>query len=49
MRRWTLHPLTIWDFHILPEPATFELFSKWQDVFDAFPLPTSFAYHAFRA
>jgi len=38
-----------WDFHIHPEPETFELFSRWKDVFDRFPLPLSTAYHAFRA
>jgi hypothetical protein len=38
-----------WDFHILPEPETFDLFSGWKDVFDRFPIPTSPAYHAFRA
>lgn len=38
-----------WDFHIHPEPETFELFSGWKEVFDRFPIPTSPAYHAFRA
>ena len=38
-----------WDFHIHPEPETFELFSQWRDVFDRFPIPTSPGYHAFRA
>ncbi len=38
-----------WDFHIPPEPETFELFSQWKDVFDRYPLPASPAYHAFRA
>jgi hypothetical protein len=38
-----------WDFHIHPEPETFQLFSEWEEVFDRFPLPTSPAYHAFRA
>lgn len=38
-----------WDFHVLPEPQTFALFSGWQEVFDRYPLPTSPAYHAFRA
>ncbi len=37
-----------WDFHIHPEPETFELFSQWKDIFDVFPLPLSAAYHAFR-
>jgi len=38
-----------WDFRIHPEPETFELLSKWRDVFDDFPLPASPAYHTFRA
>jgi hypothetical protein len=38
-----------WDFHVHPEPETFELFSQWKEVFDRFPIPTSPAYHAFRA
>jgi hypothetical protein len=38
-----------WDFHVHPEPETFELFSQWKEVFDCFPIPTSPAYHAFRA
>ena len=38
-----------WDFHVHPEPETFELFSRRQHVFDRFPLGTSPAYHAFRA
>lgn len=38
-----------WDFNILPEHATFQLFSGWREVFDQFPLPTSPAYHAFRS
>jgi len=38
-----------WDFHILPEPQTFELFAGWKDIFDRFPLAISPAYHAFRA
>ena len=38
-----------WDFYIHPEPETFELFSRWKDVFDHFPLLASPAYHAFRA
>lgn len=38
-----------WDFHVHPEPETFSLFSKWKDIFDQYPLPTSPAYHAFRA
>ncbi len=38
-----------WDFNIHPDPETFALFAGWKDVFDAFPLPASPAYHAFRA
>jgi hypothetical protein len=38
-----------WDFHILPEPETFDLLRAWRDVFDRYPIPTSPAYHAFRA
>jgi hypothetical protein len=38
-----------WDFHILPDPETFQLLKGWKDVFDRFPIPTSPAYHAFRA
>jgi len=40
---------TAWDFHIFPERETFELFSDWKEVFDRFAVPTSPAYHAFRA
>jgi len=38
-----------WDFHIHPDQATFDLLSTWRDIFDAFPLPASPAYHAFRS
>lgn len=38
-----------WDFHVHPEPETFELFATWKDVFDQLPIPTSPAYHAFRS
>ncbi len=38
-----------WDFHVHPEPETFELLCGWKEVFDRFPLPLSPAYHAFRA
>ncbi len=38
-----------WDFHVHPDPETFELFSRWKDVFDRFAIRTSPAYHAFRA
>lgn len=38
-----------WDFHVQPDPETFELLSGWKDVFERFPIVTSPAYHAFRA
>ncbi|MCC6422456.1 MAG: hypothetical protein IT447_03185 [Phycisphaerales bacterium] len=38
-----------WDFGIQPEPATFNLFSQWREVFDRFPIVTSPAYHTFRS
>jgi hypothetical protein len=38
-----------WDFGVPPELATLAQFSAWRDVFDAYPLPRSPAYHAFRA
>jgi hypothetical protein len=38
-----------WDFGVHPEPATFDLFARWQDVFDLFPIVTSPGYQAFRA
>lgn len=38
-----------WDFGIVPEPQTFRLFRTWRAVFDAYTLPHSSAYHAFRA
>lgn len=37
-----------WDFGIQPEPETSALFSQWKEVFDAFPVETSPAFHAFR-
>ena len=37
-----------WDFGIVPERATFELFLGWRDVFDAFPIYASPAFAAFR-
>ncbi len=39
---------TAWDFGIMPDRATFELFAHWQDIFDRFPVTISPAYHAFR-
>ena len=38
-----------WDFGVLPDPQTFELFSGWKEIFDRFPVSASPAYHAFRA
>jgi hypothetical protein len=38
-----------WDYGIVPEIATFDLFREWRDIFDSYPLPHSPAYHAFRA
>ena len=38
-----------WDFHVHPEPETFELFSRWKEVFDRYGVLTSPAYHTFRA
>lgn len=38
-----------WDFGIVPEAETFDLFRGWREVFDRYPLPLSAAYHAFRA
>jgi hypothetical protein len=40
--------VSAWDFGITPEPETFALFSQWKEVFDAFPIETSLAYHAMR-
>ena len=36
-----------WEF-FRPTLQTLELFSQWRNVFDAFPIPASPAYHAFR-
>jgi len=38
-----------WDFGIHPDAQTFQLFSGWRDIFDAFPVVTSPAYHALRS
>ena len=38
-----------WDYGIVPEPETFALFAQWRDVFDAFPVRHSPAYHTFRS
>lgn len=40
---------TAWDFGIMPDRETFDLFASWKDIFDRFPVITSPAYHAFRA
>jgi hypothetical protein len=37
------------DFGVLPERATIELFSGWKEIFERFQLPHSPAYHAFRS
>jgi hypothetical protein len=37
-----------WDFGLVPERATFQLFRGWREVFDVYVLPHSPAYHAFR-
>ncbi len=38
-----------WDYGIVPEPETFALFADWREVFDAFPIDHSPAYHTFRS
>jgi hypothetical protein len=38
-----------WDFGIVPDQETFALFTTWRDVFDAYPLLGSLAYHTFRS
>jgi len=38
-----------WDYGVQPEAETFALLSRWEDVFDRFPVLTSPAYHAMRA
>jgi hypothetical protein len=40
---------TAWDFGVMPDRATFELFANWKSIFDRYSVPTSPAYHAFRA
>jgi hypothetical protein len=40
--------VSAWDFGITPEPETFTLLSQWKEVFDAFPVETSLAYHTMR-
>jgi hypothetical protein len=38
-----------WDFGIMPDGTTFEMFASWMDILDRFPVLTSPAYHAFRS
>ena len=38
-----------WDYGVPPYSETLALFAGWRDVFDAYPLPHSPSYHAFRA
>jgi hypothetical protein len=38
-----------WDYGIVPDEETFELFHRWKSVFDRLPVGHSPAYHAFRA
>lgn len=37
------------DFGIFPEREDWDRFPSWQEIFDAYPLPDSPAYHTFRA
>ena len=37
-----------WDYGIVPEPATLALLAGWRELFDAFPVRHSAAYHTFR-
>jgi len=41
--------VSAFDFGLPPDAATLQLFATWQDVFDAFPLPSSAGYHALRS
>ena len=41
--------VSAFDFGLPPDSATLRLFSRWQEVFDAFPLPASPGYHALRS
>jgi hypothetical protein len=38
-----------WDFGVIPTRKTFALLRSWKDAFDAFPVPASPAYAAFRS
>jgi len=40
--------VSAFDYGIPPDSATLQLLAGWQDVFDAFPLPSSPGYHALR-
>ena len=46
---YVLRACAAWDYGIPPERETVALLRTWRDVFDAFPLPRSRSYHAFRA
>lgn len=37
------------DFGIFPEREDWDRFASWREIFDAYPLPDSPAYHTFRA
>jgi len=37
-----------WDYGLVPERETFDLLRTWKEVFDAFPVRHSAAYHTFR-
>jgi hypothetical protein len=41
--------VSAFDFGLPPDAATLRLCSTWQEVFDAFPLPSSPGYHALRS
>jgi len=38
-----------WDFGVMPDRETFDLFAQWKDIFDRYPVSASPAYHAFRS
>jgi len=46
---YVLRVCAAWDYGIPPEPETVALLRDWRRIFDAFPLPRSRSYHAFRA
>ena len=37
-----------WDYGIVPDRSTFALLAHWKEVFEAFPVRHSAAYHTFR-